>query len=329
MFTLYCGLYADLTPMQQEAIVTLVTRRYATDVLYIPEYLQEVYKLTPGTPAYEQEYAGKVAKLECALRRHTPQTYIVAIFVTSPDGTLIALATMRTTCGRNGTPLADLIGLPSSGLPLHTLFADLAYPQSSTFDAQHVTEKDVYEMGRLAAIDQQQMEKLVQAGVISPAEAQSFLALVLDELVVATCQMHFCFTPDFVAFIFNVSPRLARQAQVRQDLVLLPLFHNGVRPTALALDPTGIYATHFQQWSYVLRQHLPAVIADDGILGAIRYLASQPAKTWVDLKISLPYVMLHDSFLRSAVARLEERLQQKRVYHLTQTGSLQSSSSIA
>jgi len=329
MFTLYSGLYTELTSTQQEAIGTLISRRYTTDVLYISEYLQEVCHLTLGSPAYAKAYAGKVANLKHALYRYTSQTYVVAIFVTLPDGTPTALATMRTTGGRDGIPLANSIGLANSDLPLHTLFSGLTYPQTATFDAQHVTEQDVYEVGRLAAVDQQQMEQLVRAGVLSQAEAQSFLALVFDELVVATCQMHFRFTPDFAAFIFNVSPRLAREMQVRQALMLLPLFTNGVKPTATALDPSGIYATHFQRWPYVLGQHMPEAIVQQGVKAAIHYLADQPTKTWLDLKISLPYVTLHDSLLKTAVARLEERLQQKRVYHLTQTGIFQSSSRLA
>lgn len=329
MFTLYSGLYADLTPMQQEAIVAFVTHRYATDVLYIPDYLQEICHLPSGTPAYAQAYADKVANLAHALRRYTPQTHVVAIFAFWPDNTPVALATMRTTGGLNGTPLADSIGLSDSDLPLHTLFAGLTYPQTPTFDAQFSTEKDVYEVGRLAAVDPQQIEQLVQSGVISHAEAQSFLALAFDELVVATCQRHFRFTPDFAAFIFNVSPRLARQMQVRQDLVLLPLFANGVEPTAAALEPKGIYASHFQRWSSVLCQYVPDAVMQQGLTAAIRYLVDQPPKTWLDLKISLPYITLHDSLLTTAVARLEERLEKKRVYRLTQTGSFQTCSTIA
>ncbi len=310
MLTLYTGLYGNLSAARQQAIHTLTVRRYVKDIYHLDAHLQQSEGLTPGTPEFEQAYAAKYQQIRQALAEFDDHTYVSAILLSDAAGDWIALASMRILQGkRSDVAVGQSIGCADSSIPTHTLLQSFHYPQLPNFDAATVTEAEICEISRLVAADHELAEQLIRAGVMSPAEIQAVLSSAFDELIVNFYRNEIP-AMKVAAWIFNIKPKLAASLKLRKGLNLIPLYAQGVEPTARALNG-ALDKPYFQRWHTELFKLLPDEIVQQGMLAAVRYMASRDIREWQDCELSLPYLLLNDDEFDSTIQKLEAKLAQR------------------
>jgi hypothetical protein len=315
MLTLYTGLYGNLSPAQQRAIHKLTERRYVEEIYHLDAHLQQSEGLAPGTPEFERAYKSKYEQIQQALAKFDDRTYVSAILLSDETAEWIALASMRSLWGRRAdVPVAHSIGHADSSIPSHVLLQSFQYPHSPDFDPDVVTEAEIFEASRLVAGDRALMEQVVNTGAMSESEIQAVLALAFDELIVSAVRNAHALT-QMAGWIFNVKPKLAVSLKLRKGLNLIPLYSQGVEPTARALS-AALDKPYFHRWHTELFKLLPAEIVQQGMLAAVRYMASRDIREWQDCELSLPYLVVNNAEFENAIQKLEAKLA-KRPYELS------------
>ncbi len=272
MLTLYTGLYEDLTAAQQRAILKLTMRRYV-EAIHLPEYLEHTQGLLPGTAEYDQTYAAYLDAIKENLSNFDQRTYVSAILL--PDGAeeWIALASMRSLWGQSPVAVAHSIGHADSSVPTHALLQAFQYPHLPDFDPNIVTEAEIFEASRLVTGDRELIEQLVSTDAMSQAEIQAVLASSFDELIVSAVRNAHALT-SMAGWIFNVKPKLAVSLKLRKGLNLIPLYSQGVEPTAQALS-SALDKPYFHRWHTELFKLIPDTLVQEGMLAAVRYMAGR------------------------------------------------------
>lgn len=312
MLTLYTGLYENLTAAQQRAILKLTMRRYV-EAIHLPEYLEHTQGLTAGTLEYEQTYATYMDSIQETLSSFDQRTYVSALLL--PDGAedWIALASMRSLWGQGPVAVARSIGQADSSIPTHILLQAFQYPHRPDFDPNVVTEAEIFEASRLVTGDRELIERLVSTGAMSQAEIHAVLASAFDELIVSAVRNAHALT-SMAGWIFNVKPKLAVSLKLRKGLNLIPLYTQGVEPTAQALS-SALDKPYFHHWHTELFKLIPEAIVHEGMLAAVRYMADRDIREWQDCEVSLPYLVVNNAEFESAIQKLEAKLAQ-RTYEL-------------
>ena len=140
------------------------------------------------------------------------------------------------------------------------------------------------------------------------------LTSAFDELIV-TCYRTGNAATRVAGWIFNVKPKLAVALKLRKGLNLVPLYSQGVEPTALALN-SALDKPYFHRWHSELFKLIPEAIVHEGMLAAVRYMAGRDIRDWQDCEVSLPYLLVNNDELECAIEKLETKLAQ-RTYALT------------
>jgi hypothetical protein len=309
MLTLYTGLYGNLSAAQQRAIFKLTMRRYV-EAIHLPEYLEHTQGLTPGTSDYEAVYASFLDAIRETLSGFDRRTYVSAILLSNEADEWIALASMRSLRGqRAAVPVSRSIGCADSSIPTHVLLQSFQYPHLPDFDPDVVTEAEIFEASRLVTGDRALIEQVVSSRAMSEAEIQAVLASAFDELIVSAARNAHALT-QMAGWIFNVKPKLAASVKLRKGLNLISLYSQGVEPTAQALS-TALDKPYFQRWHTELFKLIPAEIVQQGVLAAVRYMASRDIREWHNCEVSLPYLVVNNAEFESAVQKLEAKVAQR------------------
>jgi hypothetical protein len=313
MLTLFTGKFEDLLPAQREAIHQLTVRRYVADIYHLHTHLRQFEELTPDTPEFERVYAMYFEQIEQALSRYDGRTYLAAILLSDELNNWYALGSMRYLKGqRDEVAVSRSIGQADSSIPTHTLLGGFQYPKLHDFDPDSVMEREISEVSRLVVADQEQIERVICSGLLSPEELQSIVTSTVSEMIVSFYRAG---NPGIQVdgLIFNVKPKLAAMLKLRKGIKLVPLFTHGVEPTPLALSrmPDRLY---FEQWHSNLFGLIPEKIKLDGTLAAIKYLAERDSHEWVDCEISLPYLVVINSEYERSIENLERQLARHHAY---------------
>ena len=314
MLTLYTGLYRNLSPAQERAVHKLTARRYVDDIYQLDAHLQQSEGLTPGTPEFEWAYAAMYAQIQQGLAAFDDRTYVSAILLSDDVGGWNALASMRTLWGQGDVAVAQSIGRAESSIPTHTLLKSFQYPRLPDFDPNVVTEAEIFEASRLVTGDQTLVEQLVSSGEMAETEIRAVLSAAFEELIVSAVRNAHALT-QMAGIIFNVKPKLAVSMKLRKGLNLIPLYSQGVEPTALALS-AELDKPYFRRWHSQLFKLLPDEIAQQGLLAGVRYMAARDIREWQGCELSLPYLIVNNDEFERAIRKLEAKLAQ-RSYELT------------
>jgi hypothetical protein len=157
------------------------------------------------------------------------------------------------------------------------------------------------------------IEQLVKTGAMSQAEIQAVLASSFDELIVSAVRNAHALA-SMAGWIFNVKPKLAVSLKLRKGLNLIPLYSQGVEPTAQALS-SALDKPYFHRWHTELFRLIPDTIVHQGMLAAVRYMAGRDIREWQDCEVSLPYLVVNNAEFEAAIQKLEAKLAQ-RTYEL-------------
>jgi hypothetical protein len=295
MLTLFSGPFSDMTPAEQDAVNDLTLQRYL-----------ESMHLTPETGLHGDAYDFYCEAFRRELNRIDGNTFICAVFLESSDGPT-PLGAMRTLKGsRSDVRLSSSVGQACSSVPSHTLLKNFAYPVRSDFDADQLSESDVLECSRLAIASRTQLKGVIAAGLMKPEEVLAVRPRLLDELIVHSYRRAMNGSHRCAGWLFNVKPRLAGTLHTK-GLDLLPLFGDGVEPVDEALAPDAFSALYFSTWRSELRKVIPDV-DQLGIHSAIRQLVQHDPAALRACEISLPFLLVCNGHLESAIQELETKL---------------------
>jgi len=312
MFEIYAGLYKNLTPLQQKAVTDLTVTRYLEDYIYISDWLKTELKLIPGTWAFKKAYYEYVQRIKTAFSTYDDYTYISVIFYKSNRGVPLALSSARIIHGsRKDHMLSDTIGSEETSIPTHKLLQSFSYPRLPGFKADRTSEAEVCECSRRVTISRQQLNKLIYQGVIDPLDAQHFLRHSTDHILAA----HYKFLlQNTKAGIFNMRPFHVHSFALR-GIKFIPLFNGGVEPTKYALDnQKTVLAPIFTKWPAELQKLSPGIMGKYSVSEAIRNLwksfitAKIDLRGWESCNIPLPFLLLFDEQLHSAIGRIDKEL---------------------
>ena len=299
----FTGIARELTVPKRAALAALIVPRYLTLSCPTPAAFAADRGVTPGTPAYATRWHDLEAQAYAALASsYGPQDGVSALFATTAAGTTVALATMQTIRGTSLAPLALAIGEAASTLPTHRTL-QFRYPPGLGLDPTTTPEVALAEFSHLVVANPAQLRPLVIAGAITTAEARYVVQYGIAEMLVLAVQRDQAQAAPPLAYLFNTTPLLARIFQ-RKGLAVQPLFLGGAAPTARLLAARHLGGVYFRRWPAELARVVPPAVLGQGVAAAIRYLVAQNFRDWHRLAISLPYLLLNDARLTTAIARL-------------------------
>jgi hypothetical protein len=308
MITLVNSTFDHLTTGQRQAVDALTIRRYIEDVSREADQLDAAGRCE-GRRAFKVEFGSRCRPMAAALKHVEPNTRVVAVFAHRGDR-LVALAAMRAVRGSRDTPVSQSVGDRCSSVPTHRLLGSFEYPTLGDFDPDAVPENAIIECCRLVAATPPQMERLVRGGFLSVAEARYVTAVGCSELIVDTYAAHAHGDP-VAAYVFTIQPRLAHVLHARLGLNLLPLFGRGATPTEATMSrlPTAPY---FARWMDELRRVAPDLMDREGPTAVLQHIAERVPARSIGCRISLPFLLVANEDLRSAIARLAFHIEGRR-----------------
>lgn len=303
----YVGRFSGLSQAQQSAVTDLTVRRYIDEIYDIGTYLEHSKGLRRGSLEFHEASRAYHGEIREALARYDESTYLSALLFRHRTGEWTAVAAMRMIHGRGqGAPLSQTIGRADSSLPTHRLLESFCYPQLPNFNPDAVTESQLFEASRLVCPDKTVHTRLTDSGEMSETEYRAMQSGAFDVLMVSAKRFVGAMFPT-ASWIFNVKPRLAAALRIRQGLDLIPLYLNGVQPTAQALSST-VDQLYFHRWNQELLNMAPTQVADKGIAAVVRHLSGCSLRVWQDCAASLPYLVVSGASFDAAINKIGNRV---------------------
>jgi hypothetical protein len=220
----------------------------------------------------------------------------------------LALASMRIVHGsKKNLLISNSIGSSESSIPMHRLLQSFSYPKLKDFNPFKITETQVCECSRRAALNKREIIELVKENVMTKEEGEYFLQHCFNHLLVGLTR--YC-VKEASAFVFNLRPYHAYHFK-SLGLNLVPLFSEGVEPTKDAIDERNVLSPLFTKWTNELQKCFQQMSFEQGIASAIKEIYKSNEEQdrailgWKHCNIPLPFLLLIDKKYHSTVQRVE------------------------